>query len=170
MSRPLQTDAYFGQHYIALVQGNSAREAVDNHQAEILEFYTALPEEKADHAYAEGKWTIRELLQHLIDAERIFAYRATRIARRDTTPLPGFDENSYTANSMADKRDFNSLKEEFTALRKATDIFMSSLSEDQLQQPGNSSGKYVTANAIAFIIYGHLLHHINIIKERYLVG
>ena len=170
MSRPLQTDAYFGQHYIALTRGDTALEVVNNHKAEILAFYTGLPAEKANYAYAEGKWTIRELLQHLIDAERVFTYRATRIARKDTTPLPGFDENSYAANSMADKRDFNSLKEEFTALRNATDIFISSLSEDQLQQPGNSSGKYITANAIAFIIYGHLLHHINIIKERYLAA
>lgn len=168
MARPSATDASFGQHYIALAKGETAAEVVNNHAAEILAFYTNLPEEKAHFAYADGKWTIIEVLQHIIDAERVFSYRTTRIARKDTTPLPGFDENAYTENSLAYKRDFNLLKEEFTALRRATDIFISSLDEEQLQQSGTASGKYITANAIAFIIYGHLLHHINIIKERYL--
>jgi hypothetical protein len=168
MARPLPGDASFGQHYIALAQGDTAAEVVSNHAAEILEFYASLPEEKAHYAYADGKWTIIELLQHIIDAERVFTYRATRIARKDTTPLPGFDENAFTDNSLAYKRDFNLLKEEFIALRKSTDIFISSLDEEQLQQSGTASGKYITANAIAFIIYGHLLHHINITRERYL--
>ena len=170
MPRPLPTDASFGQHYIALAQGDTAAEVVNNHAAEILEFYTSLPEEKAQYAYAEGKWTIIELLQHIIDAERVFAYRATRIARKDTTPLPGFDENAFTENSLAGTRDFNLLKEEFAALRRSTDIFIAALSEEQLQQNGTASGKYITANAIAFIIYGHLLHHMNITRERYLTA
>ncbi|HWB24781.1 MAG TPA: DinB family protein [Chitinophagaceae bacterium] len=168
MPRPSPSDAGFGQHYIALAQGNSAKDAVNNHAAEILAFYTSLPAEKKDFAYGEDKWTIIELLQHVIDAERVFTYRALRFARKDITPLPGFDENDYAANSMAAGRDFDELKEEFTALRRATDIFVSSLSEEQLQQGGTSNNKYITVNALAFIIYGHLLHHINIIKERYL--
>jgi uncharacterized damage-inducible protein DinB len=168
MARPSLSDASFGQHYIALAQGNSAKEVVANHAAEILEFYTSLPEQKKDFAYAEGKWTIIEVLQHVIDAERVFTYRALRFARKDATPLPGFDENDYAANSNAAARDFDALKQEFIALRKATDIFISSLDEEQLQQGGTSNNKYITVNALAFIIYGHLLHHINITKERYL--
>ncbi|HVX50402.1 MAG TPA: DinB family protein, partial [Chitinophagaceae bacterium] len=144
--------------------------AVQNHAAEILAFYTSLPKDKKDHAYAEGKWTIIELLQHVIDAERVFTYRALRFARKDATPLAGFDENDYAANSMAGSRNFDELKEEFAALRKATDIFFSSLNEEQLQQGGTSNNRYITVNALAFITYGHLLHHINIIKERYLAG
>lgn len=168
MARPTGTEIGFGGHYIALAQGNSAKEVVTNHASDILQFYTSLPAEKKDHAYADGKWTIIELLQHVIDAERVFTYRAMRFARKDTTPLPGFDENEYTPASNAGERDFDSLKEEFTALRKATDIFVSTLSEEQLQRGGTSSNKYITANALVFIIYGHLLHHINIIKDKYL--
>ncbi len=170
MSRPTSSEAGFGQHYIALAQGSSAKEVVNNHAANILQFYTNLPAEKKDFAYAEGKWTITELLQHLIDAERVFTYRAMRFARKDATPLAGFDENDYAANSNAAARDFDELKQEFTAVRRATDIFVSSLNDEQLQQGGTSNNKFITANALAFIIYGHLLHHINIIKERYLAA
>ncbi len=108
------------------------------------------------------------MLQHIIDAERVFSYRAMRIARNDATPLPGFDENSYTANSLACRRDFESLKKEFALLRQATDILVLTLGEDQLQNIGTASNNPVTANAIVFLTYGHLLHHINIIRERYL--
>ncbi len=169
MARPLPPEsATFYHHYIKLTQGNSATEAVNNHSAQLLDFYTNLPENKADYAYAEGKWTLKELLQHLIDAERVFTYRTMRIARKDTTPLAGFDENTYTANSLANSRNFTSLKEEFAALRRSTDLFILSLNEEQLKGSGTASGNFITANALAFIIYGHLLHHVNIIKERYL--
>lgn len=168
MARPLTTDASFGQHYIAAAQGDSPKEVISRYAAEILEFYTSLPAEKKDYAYGEGKWTIIEVLQHVIDAERVFAYRATRIARKDTTPLPGFDENMFAENSLAGQRDFEEMKEEFAALRKSTDIFMAALTEEQLQQSGTASAKYITVNAIAFITYGHLIHHMNIIRERYL--
>ncbi len=169
MPRPLPTDAAsFYHHYISLVNADSAAEAVKLHSAEILAFYTNLPAEKAQHAYADGKWTIQEVLQHIIDAERVFSYRTLRIARKDTTPLPGFDENSFNANSEAGNRSFDSLKQELGLLRQGTDIFIETLSEGQLQNFGTASNSPITANAIAFIIYGHLLHHINIIKERYL--
>jgi uncharacterized damage-inducible protein DinB len=169
MPRPLPTDsAPFYHNYIGLVNAGSALEAVKNHSGEIAAFYASLPEDKADHAYAEGKWTIKEVLQHLIDAERVFSYRATRIVRKDATPLPSFDENSYAANSQAGNRSLDSLKEEFALLRGATDIFVSTLNEEQLQNSGTASNKPITANAIVFIIYGHSLHHMNIIKERYL--
>lgn len=168
MPRPSTADAGFGQHYIALAQGDSVKEVIANHAAEILQFYVNLPAEKKDFAYAEGKWTIIEVLQHVIDAERVFTYRAMRFARKDTTPLPGFDENDYAANAQASTRDFEELKEEFAALRKATDVFAATLHEDQLQNGGQSNNRYITAKALIFIAYGHLLHHINIIKERYL--
>jgi len=169
MPRPLSSDsAPYTHNYIGLVKGDSAGEAVKNHAEEILAFYTGLPDDKAEYAYGEGKWTLREVLQHVIDAERVFTYRTTRIARKDTTPLPGFDENSYTANSQAGSRSFASLKQEFSFLRRGTDIFIATLNEEQLQNIGVASNAPVTANAIAFVIYGHLLHHINIIKLRYL--
>jgi hypothetical protein len=168
MPRPLPTDAAsFYHHYISLVKADSAAEAVKVHSAEILAFYTSLPIERAQYAYTDGKWTILEVLQHVIDAERVFSYRTLRIARKDATPLPGFDENSFTANSEAGNRNFDSLKKEFALLRQSTDIFIETLNEGQLQNFGVASNNAITANAIAFITYGHLLHHINIIKERY---
>jgi uncharacterized damage-inducible protein DinB len=171
MPRPLPTDsAPYTHNYISLVNGDSAAEAVKNHAGEILTFYTGLPDDKAQFAYGKGKWTLQEVLQHVIDAERVFSYRAMRIARKDATPLPGFDENSYTVNSQACNRSFASLKDEFALLRRATDIFISTLNEEQLQNTGFASNSPVTANAVAFIVYGHLLHHIDIIKERYFKG
>jgi uncharacterized damage-inducible protein DinB len=169
MARPQPQDSSSFYHkYINLVNGDSAAEAVKNHSAEILQFYSNLPEEKAGYAYAEGKWTLKDVMQHIIDAERVFTYRTMRIARKDTTPLPGFDENSFAANSGAGSRSFASLKEEFALLRQATDVFITTLTDEQLQNTGTASNNPVTANAVAFITYGHLLHHMNITRERYL--
>ena len=169
MPRPAPNDApEFFHRYINCTNGNSLSEVMTNHTAELKEFYNSLPDDKADYAYAPGKWTIKNLLQHIIDAERIFAYRTLRIARKDTTPLAGFDENMYAENANAGGRTLQSLKDEFNAVRSSTDMLLGSLNEDQLSATGTASNKSITANAIAFVIFGHLLHHKAIIKERYL--
>lgn len=169
MARPDAAEhSPFFSKYINLVTGESASEAKQNHAKVLLDFYINLPASKSDYAYAEGKWTIKEVLQHVIDTERIFSYRLLRIARKDTTPLPGFDENTFAENSMADKRTLNELKEEFEAVRKSSDLLVSSLSEQQLQNTGTSSNHITSANSLAFMIYGHLLHHKKIIEEHYL--
>lgn len=169
MSKPKAEDAApFYHKYIAYNTGDSLQEIIHNHAAEIKDFYNNLPEEKADYAYAEGKWTLKDLLQHVTDAERIFCYRALRISRKDATPLPGFDENMYAENANTPGRSFDSLKQEFTAVRFATDLLLQSFTGDQLQQSGIASDHHITVNALAFIIYGHLLHHKKIIEERYL--
>jgi uncharacterized damage-inducible protein DinB len=167
MLRP-QANEYgiFYKNYIALASGKNISELISNHNFTINQFYDSLPEEKADYAYAPGKWTLKDLLQHLIDAERIFVYRATRFARKDNQPLLGFEENFYAAN--ANGRTLQSLKTEFIALRVATNLFLKSLNDDQLQQVGIANNNPITVNAIAFIIFGHLLHHKNIIEEKYL--
>jgi uncharacterized damage-inducible protein DinB len=169
MARPQPNDyaAYYGT-YISKVKGEAVHEIISTYSEQMLQFYTSLPESKADHAYAAGKWTVKELLQHIIDAERIFSYRALRIARKDETPLPGFDENAYTPASKAAQRSLQSLKDEFAAVRRATDIMLSTFDEDQLSQTGTASNQPVTANAIAFIMYGHLIHHKQVLEERYL--
>jgi uncharacterized damage-inducible protein DinB len=169
MARPAPQDAAEFYHgYINMATGNSLAEVMVNHTAEIKNFYSDLPEDKADYAYADGKWTMKELLQHITDAERIFAYRALRIARKDATPLASFDENAYAQNANAKNRKLQSLKDEFNAARHATDLMLQSFDEDQLNAKGTASNKSITVNAIAFIIYGHLLHHKKIIEERYL--
>ena len=169
MTRPQPTEyASFYAPYISLALGNSVAEIIENYSQLIENFYNNLPEAKANYAYANGKWTIKDLLQHLIDAERVFTYRATRFARKDNQPLLGFEENDYANNANASNRNLQDLKEEFLALRKSTDLFLLSLNDIQLQQIGTANNNKITVNAIAYITFGHLLHHKNIIEERYL--
>lgn len=169
MSRPQETDfpEYFAR-YIAKVSGNNIMEAIQNHAADLTDFYNTLPEEKAAYRYAPGKWTVKEVLQHVTDTERIFSYRVLRIVRKDRTPLPSFDENSYAEYSRANEKSLASIKEEFLAVRKSTDLLLSGLNEEQLAEHGISSNMPVTANAICFIIYGHLIHHKQVLEEKYL--
>jgi hypothetical protein len=169
MPRPKPTDfpEYFGR-YIARVEADSLHKAVTTYAADLNSFYTGLPNDKADYAYAPGKWTLKDLVQHVIDAERIFAYRVLRIARKDQTPLASFDENSYAATSLASQRNFTDIKAEFAAVRKSTDLLIASLNESQLAEQGISSNNPVTANAIGYIIYGHMLHHKKVLEEKYL--
>lgn len=158
---------YF-ENYIHLVQANSVAEAIEIYSADIVNFFKSIPAEKVDYSYAKGKWSIKEMLQHITDTERIFAYRALRIARHDKTPLAGFDENAYAAFSNAAARSWQSLLEEFEAVRKSTDLLLQSFTPDQLQQSGITNEHPNTTIAISFIIFGHMLHHMNILNERYL--
>ena len=138
-------------------------------QSEVfIRFLENIPPDKYDYRYAEGKWTLNELLQHVIDAERIFCYRALCFARKDATPLPSFDENSYAENSKAQNRNWNDLIEEFKAVRKATEYLFSSFDKEQLDSSGvsNKNPNYVLG--MGFITIGHTLHHKKIIEERYL--
>jgi uncharacterized damage-inducible protein DinB len=169
MARPQHTEhGSFYQRYIDLATGNSVQEVINNHFSNIAQFINNLPEEKANYAYAENKWTVKQVLQHLIDAERIFVYRALTISRKDDIPLPGFDENSYAANATAAHRTLSDLKQELLALRNSTDVFLLTLTDEELQQRGTANGHGITVNAIAYITIGHLLHHIQVLQERYL--
>lgn len=169
LQKPQQSEypAYYHK-YICLTNGNNIKELIHHHSYEIINFINALPNDKANYAYAPEKWTIKELLQHLIDTERIFIYRALRFARKDNQPLLGFEEDDYVKHSNAGSRTLENLKEEFIALRTSSDMFLSSLSQEQLKQTGTANNQTITVNAIVFICFGHLIHHINIIRERYL--
>ena len=126
-------------------------------------------EEVADRAYAKGKWTLKEVVQHLADAERIFAYRALRIGRGDTTDLPGWDENSYAPISGAGERSLESLLDELESVRESTVTLFEGLPEAAWTRRGKANGQAVSVRAIAWITAGHLLHHLEIIQEKYLV-
>lgn len=168
MPRPETNEcALYYNKYIDLVQGDSVKEIVNNHAFDLQEFFNNLPEQKADFSYGANKWTLKQVLQHLTDAERVFAYRALRISRNDASPLSSFDENAYVENGFSQQRALSSLKQEFNAVRAATDIFLLSLNDEQVMRIGTASNNPVSVNALAFIIYGHLLHHKNIFKERY---
>ena len=169
MSKPQKGEfPPFFEGYINSVEVESAAALIPNYGKLLESFYTGLPDSKADYAYAAGKWTLKDLLQHIVDTERIMSYRLLRIVRKDETPLASFDENSYAANAMAASRSFASIKEEFLAVRKSTDLLLQSLQNEQLASKGVASGNSITANAIAFIIFGHMLHHKSIIETRYL--
>jgi uncharacterized damage-inducible protein DinB len=130
----------------------------------------AIPEQRGGFRYAEGKWTIREVIGHLIDAERIFTYRALRIARSDATPLPGFEENDYVRTAGSDERTLASLGQELAAVRESTVLLFQSLPADAWVRRGVASGKEISVRAIAYIVAGHPLHHLRILRERYLIG
>lgn len=133
------------------------------------DFLAAIPEEKWNFRYAEGKWSIKELVQHLIDTERIFSYRALCIARGETASLPGFDENNYAALSNAEARSKEKLLEELNAVQSATALLFQSFDEAQLERFGTANNNPVQVRAIGFITVGHMLHHKNILQERYMV-
>jgi hypothetical protein len=169
MNRPDKTEyAAYYETYVSLVEETDIISALQNQLTELLNLFAAIPEEKGTYAYAEGKWTIKELLGHLIDGERIFAYRALRFARADKTPLEGFHQDPYIENA-----DFNSIKlsnllKELTLLRAANVLFFESLSEIAWSQIGVASDAEVSVRALAYIMVGHVRHHINILKARYL--
>ena len=127
-----------------------------------------LTEEQLLHRYAPGKWSIKEVMVHMVDTERIFSYRALRFARQDKTELPGFDQDQYVLPSKADSRDINSIIAEYTSLRTATIELFKSFDEEALQQRGIASGLEVSVRALGYIILGHEVHHQKIIRERYL--
>lgn len=124
--------------------------------------------DKADHRYAPGKWTIAEVLHHCCDTERIFSYRALCIARGEKTPLPGMDQDVYMAAARTNERSFESLVSEFEAIRAATLALAGSLSDEVVGNEGNASGSPVTVRGLFSIIAGHLAHHTQVVKERYL--
>jgi hypothetical protein len=124
--------------------------------------------DKFDFRYAEGKWTIKEIIQHVIDTERIFSYRALRISRNDKTPLPGFDENEYVINTDANNRHLQSLLTELSLVRQSTIALFKSFTPMQLERLGVASNNDISVRAIGFILIGHQKHHQKIFMERYL--
>ena len=127
-----------------------------------------LKEEKYEYRYQEGKWTIKEIVQHLIDAERVFVYRSLRFSRKDETALMGFEENSYVSNYDINKRDFNGLLDEFCLLRRSTILMFQNFDESILDLKGSVEGNSISVRALGFICSGHVLHHLKVIEERYL--
>lgn len=157
---------YFDR-YINLVDDIELVEALEKYGPAFLEKEKANFERLGDKVYAPGKWAIKDLLQHLIDAERVFVYRAMRFSRNDKTELPGFDEDAYAANADMKTRSVADLLEEFSLLRRSTILFYKTLSADALQREGVASGNKISVLALGFTICGHPIHHMNVIRERY---
>ncbi len=134
----------------------------------LIKFVQNIPLDKFDYRYADGKWTIKDILQHLIDAERIFAYRALRFARNDQTPLPGFDENDYVDEANANSRSIKELLTELAVVRQATLSLFKSFSNEELLRKGIASNNPMSVRALGFVIIGHQNHHQRVFEERYL--
>lgn len=158
----------FFHGYISLVPEDELSEAFINQSASFIRFLETIPTEKYDYSYAPGKWTIQEVLQHVLDAERIFAYRALRFSRKDPTPLPGFDENNYVIHAHAHSRNWDKLVEEFKVLRRSSQLLFNSFDEEQLQAGGTASNGPGYVLGLGYILLGHAIHHQQVTKERYL--
>jgi hypothetical protein len=163
---PNEYDPYYGK-YISLVPENDIREAFAAQPAELRSTLAAVPEEKGTFAYDDGKWTVKEVLSHLIDGERIFGYRMLRISRGDETPIEGFEQEGYIENSNANSRPFSDLIDEFEFNRKANLLMLNNLDERGLARMGTASGLPISTRALANICIGHVRHHVGILKERY---
>ncbi len=169
MSRPdLSTVPQFYHGYVNLVEDGNVLLALSKNTSEALAAFRHIPEEKWSYRYAENKWSIKEMVQHIIDTERIFCFRALWFARGDETSLPGFDENKFAAASGADKRNKNNLIGEFEAVRKGTEFLFNSFDEKQLNATGTANGNTVSVNGIGFITAGHVKHHLSVLQTRYL--
>jgi uncharacterized damage-inducible protein DinB len=154
--------------YINAINENDLQEALQANTRRFRKLLKNIPHKKINYAYAEGKWTIKELLQHIIDAERVFIYRALTFARQDPAQLPGFDENNWAITAKAPKRKWAELIDEFKALRASTELFFASLDDNQLQHTGTANNNVISVAALGFVCAGHAAHHIRIIRERYL--
>ncbi len=169
MPKPqLQTVPEWYHKYIAAVPEDELKTAFVRHQNDLVNLLQNLPANKWNHRYAENKWSIKEVVQHIIDAERIFYYRGLCFARREKVSLPGFDENDYVAASGADARTEVSLLEELKLVQLSSTLLFLSFTEQQVNATGIANENQMSVSAIGFITVGHALHHLNIIKERYL--
>ncbi len=169
MNRPEinEFDPYYNT-YVSLIEGDSVMEQLDAQPPELRAMFDNVPDSRGNYSYAKGKWTIKELLSHLIDGERIFAYRILRISRADETPIEGFEQDGYIENSNANNRSFSDLLDEFDLQRRANMKMLRNLSDDAARRIGTASENTVSVRALVYIMAGHVRHHINILHERYL--
>jgi hypothetical protein len=168
MPRPSATEyGSFHQTYLNYTSGKDYSILVQQYNERIIEAWNAIPTEKINFAYAPDKWTIKQMLQHVIDTERIFAYRALVIARKEPAALLGFDENEYAKNATASHRNWKEMIAEWKIVRQSTNILFGSFTEEDLKQKGTASNLPISVNALGFIIFGHALHHLHVLKERY---
>lgn len=164
----LDTVPPYFKNYVKQIEETDLLQALRISGHRMQELVHSIPLAKSDFSYAAGKWTVREVLCHLMDTERVFAYRALRFARNDKTPLEGFDENAYAPVANASGRDLKKLAHEMSNLRASTLDLFGSFTEEMLTRKGVASGKEISVMALGFVIAGHETHHCKIFKERYL--
>jgi len=167
INRPDQSEfASFYAGYVGKVP-DSGPVALLKDQIGSLEKLKSLPEDKANHRYADGKWSVKEVLGHVADAERVFGYRLTRIARGDKTPLAGFDENAWAKTAPHSNRPMASVVDELIAVRRSTLALIDSLDDTAISNSTLANNNPISGRALCWIIAGHTKHHLDILKERY---
>jgi hypothetical protein len=169
IGRPDETEyvPYYGK-YVSLVAGVDILSALSSQLPETLALLASVPESQGNFRYAPGKWSIKELVGHILDGERIFAYRALRFARNDKTPVPGFEQDDYIRNASFDAHPLQDLAAEFESVRRATIFLFRHLDADAWMRRGVASESEVSVRALAYMIAGHELHHVGILRDRYL--
>lgn len=155
--------------YVALVPEEDILTAIEEQSAVTQKILSSLDEKKAAFRYAEAKWSVKEVLGHIIDSERIFAYRALAIARGETQPLPGFDQNDYVNTASFDSWKLGDLSEHYALVRRSTIVLLRNFPTEAWTRRGTASDNPVTVSALAWIIVGHERHHVGVLRERYLV-
>jgi DinB superfamily len=169
MSKPLPASyPHYFQKYIDLVPDEDLLTGFVNQSQIITHLLAGITEEKSHYKYAPGKWTLKDMLQHIIDTERIFCYRALCFARKEAFHLPGFAEAEYAANAVASKRTWQSMAEEFIAVRHAAELLFKSFSDEELLREGIANNISTSVASMGFITLGHLYHHKKIIEELYI--
>jgi hypothetical protein len=159
--------APYYEHYVALVRGGKILKTLAEQAETVRRTLSAMPEDRAGFRYGTGKWTVREVLGHCIDAERVFGYRALAFARGETAPLPAFAENEYALQSGHDAIPLSELVQEFESVRNSTLLLLRHFPQEAWLRVGVASGKPVSVRALAFIMAGHVAHHLAILRERY---
>ncbi|WP_419870208.1 DinB family protein [Chryseobacterium sp. CT-SW4] len=154
--------------YSDLIPSGNWLEEMKTSGQKTLKIYKELTEDQSHFAYAEGKWTLKELLLHLSDTERVFQYRALAFARGEKAQLPGFDENIYAGNSHANERSLKSLIEEYELIRRLSQLTFETFNHNVLENKGNANGNEISVETLGKLIVGHNYHHLHIIEERYL--
>lgn len=158
----------YTSYYMDLVPKGDFHEELEKSKQKVIAFFQSIPTEKHHYRYAEKKWTVKDILQHMIDVERIFAYRALRFARKETVALPGFEVDDYAATAEANHRNMNDLIEDFRIARTGTQLLFKSFTPEMLLQKGIASDNIISVRAAGFKLIGHDRHHCGVIEERYL--
>lgn len=169
MERPLEGE--YGAHfepYVRIVPDGNIIDMLAARAGETESLIASLSETQAEHRYAPGKWSVKEVIGHMVDTERIMAYRLLRIARGDRTPLAGFDENEFVKGASFSLRSPAELSEDYAAVRRSTLTLLRGLTEEAWLRTGVANNSELTVRALAYIIAGHELHHLHIMRERYL--
>jgi len=158
---------YF-HYYFNLINTNDIVDALVKSKNQTFDLFESINEEKENYSYGAGKWTTKEVIRHIIDTERIFAYRALRFSRFDKTELPGFDENAYVDSMKLIAQDFGALTEEYLIVRDSSISLFKSMTNEMLDFLGTANKVKVSTKAIGFMIAGHNLHHCNFLMEKYI--